>query len=99
MNKNFTRRSFVTTNLSGMGALALSNPLFQYTRTERHLQELRRESSCLQRPVSSMTLSLIIWGAAMAHLLRGTMTITTKTGVLWTVSIRYINPVLRNKEQ
>lgn len=35
MNKYFTRRSFVATTLSGMGALAVSNPLFQCTRIER----------------------------------------------------------------
>ncbi|MDX9881659.1 MAG: hypothetical protein RBS73_06305 [Prolixibacteraceae bacterium] len=37
MNKNVTRRSFVTTTLSGMGALAVSNPLFQCTRIESTL--------------------------------------------------------------
>ena len=35
MNKKFTRRSFVTTTLSGMGAVAISSPLNTFTKIEK----------------------------------------------------------------
>lgn len=45
MNTKFTRRSFVTTTLTGMGAVAMSNPIGTFTKIE----EISKKTGSLQR--------------------------------------------------